>query len=90
LPPQTLALIRDLDHVEGNPYVFVGRFDGTHLKPAQRLQKTVQAESGVADFHFHAIRHTVETKIGDLKVLPHIYDLVLGHAPNRGAHGRLG
>lgn len=41
--------------------------------------------SGVADFFFHALRHTVETRLPDLGIAPHIRDLVLDHAPARGA-----
>jgi hypothetical protein len=33
------------------------------------------------------LRHTLETRLAELKVLPHIRDLVLDHAPHRGAGG---
>ena len=34
---------------------------------------------------FHAIRHTVETRMGELGVPPHVRDVALDHAPARGS-----
>ncbi len=37
------------------------------------------------DFTFHACRHTLKTRMGELGVPPHIKDKVLHHAPPRSA-----
>jgi integrase len=50
-----------------------------------RFQSRVQRLSGVSDFFPHAVRHTVETKLAELKVPPHLRDLLLDHAPSRGS-----
>lgn len=50
-----------------------------------RFQNRVKAGTGIDDFFPHAIRHTVETKLAELKVPPHLRDLLLDHAPMRGS-----
>ena len=50
-----------------------------------RFQTRVQRLSGIEDFFPHAIRHTVETKLAELKVPPHLRDLLLDHASLRGS-----
>lgn len=96
LPALAQRILSGLPRVEGNPYVFVGRVTGKHLDPGTPLQKRIQHEAGVNDFFWHGIRHTVETtlakgwQIGPGKddwyaVPPHVRDLLLDHAPSRGA-----
>lgn len=65
--------------------VFPGRTRGTLLHPGTTLQRKVRRFSGVDDFILHALRHTVETRTAGLGVPPHIRDLILDHAPARGA-----
>ena len=65
--------------------VFVGRYQGTLLSAGNKFQKRVQQESDVGDFFIHACRHTVETKLAELRVPPHVRDLLLDHVPARGA-----
>jgi integrase len=50
-----------------------------------KLQKRVKELTGMQDFIFHGIRHLVETKAAELKIAPHIRDLLLDHVPARGA-----
>lgn len=89
LPGLALRVIRPLkpaeDAKEPSPYVFAGRRRGSHLDPGTLLQKDIQRKSGVADFFYHAARHTVETRLAELGVPPHIRDILLDHAPARGA-----
>lgn len=65
--------------------VFPGRVKGTLLHPGSTLQKKIRKLAGIEDFILHALRHTVETRTAELGVLPHIRDLLLDHAPSRGA-----
>jgi integrase len=39
----------------------------------------------VGDYFAHALRHTLETRLAEFRVPPHIRDCLLDHAPNRGA-----
>lgn len=68
-------------------FVFAGVRRGTHLDPGTTFQAKVRETSGVSDFIVHALRHSVETRMAELGVLPHIRDFVLDHAPHRGAGG---
>jgi len=64
-----------------------GRFAGTLLSAGSKMQKRVQEASGIEDWFIHACRHTVETKLAELQVQPHIRDLLLDHASKRGSGG---
>jgi integrase len=66
-------------------YVFPGRTAGTHIYAGSDLAEDVREKSGVGDFFFHALRHTLETRLAEFKIPPHVRDLVLDHAPTRGA-----
>jgi integrase len=85
LPARAQAILADLPRVHGNPHVFPGRHGGKPLDPGSPFQKAVQDASGVDDFFWHACRHTVETRLAELAIPPHVRDLVLDHAPARGA-----
>lgn len=67
-----------------SPYVFPGRYEGQHIDPGSWLSKRVAQVSGVDDFSFHVVRHTVETKLAELGVQPHIRDMLLDHSTQRG------
>ena len=69
----------------GSAYVFPGRRRGSTIDPGTPLQTRIKAESGVADFYFHGCRHTLETRLAELGVPPHVRDMLLDHAPARGA-----
>jgi integrase len=67
-------------------YVFPGPVDGTHYNDDPgMLSRKVRRESGVADFFPHALRHTCETKLADLRAAPHVRDLLFDHQPQRGS-----
>jgi integrase len=89
LPRLALAAIEPLrppaDATDASPFVFRGRVRGTHMDPGTPFQRTVQAASGVDDFFPHACRHTVETRMAELGIAPHVRDLILDHAPARGS-----
>ena len=69
---------------DGAAFVFPGR-GAAHLHPGSDLADAVKNKSGVADFFFHALRHTLETGLAELKVQPHVRDILMDHVPARGA-----
>ena len=85
LPARAQAILAELPRVDGNPHVFAGRLAGKPLDAGPALQHAIQDASGVSDFYPHALRHTVETRLAELAIPPHVRDLVLDHAPARGA-----
>jgi integrase len=50
----------------------------------EKLQAQIRKETGLDDFIFHGVRHLLESKLAELKVPPHIRDLLFDHVPNRG------
>ena len=70
---------------DASKFVFPGRTSGSHLYPGDDLAGKVRENSGVDDFFWHALRHTLETRAAEFGIEPHIRDLVLDHAPARGA-----
>jgi integrase len=66
-------------------YVFPGTNKGRIHVDGKAFQNRVRAASGLKDFFFHGIRHITETKMAELKILPHIADMLLDHAPKRGS-----
>lgn len=85
LPALALRIIRGLPQAQDTPYVFAGRSRGRHIDPGSGLADAIRKASGVDDFFFHALRHTLETRLAELRVPPHIRDLLLDHAPLRGS-----
>ena len=85
LPSLARQIIGALPKLEGSDLVFPGKKNGQHLVPGTNLQTSIKDESGVDDFMFHSLRHTMETRLAELRVPPHIRDIVLDHAPARGA-----
>lgn len=85
LPKLALRIIQGVAEKENNPFVFAGRHRGKHMDPGSSFQDKVKEASGVGDFFCHATRHTMETRLAELRVPPHIRDLLLDHAPARGS-----
>lgn len=85
LAQSVMDILEKLTEAEGNEYYFIGRHKKGHLTPGTALQKAIQKASGVTDFYFHAVRHTMETRLAKLRIAPHIRDLLLDHAWQRGA-----
>jgi integrase len=68
-------------------FVFPGPVENTHYIDDGVLRNKVRRESGITDFMPHALRHTVETQMGKLRIPPHIRDLLFDHRSARGAGG---
>ncbi len=58
LNPQTLDLLRSIPRVDGNPYVIIGRREGSHLINLQKPWRRIRREAGLDDVHLHDLRHT--------------------------------
>jgi len=87
LPQLLQRILKPLKPTKGDtsPYVFPGRNKGSHLDPGTYFQDKIKEASQVGDFFFHASKHTLETRLSELGVPPHVKDLVLDHAPVRGS-----
>jgi integrase len=55
------------------------------LNNFETLQTQIRKATGLEDFIFHGVRHLLESKLAELKIPPHIRDLLFDHVPNRGS-----
>ena len=85
LPPLAVRILNAQPRIEGNPLVFPGRRQDRPISGWTKFQRQVQKTSRVPDLTFHACRHTLKTRLGELGVPPHIKDKLLHHAPPRSA-----
>jgi integrase len=85
--PLSSLVQRELGKRQAGGYVFPGPVEATSYDP-MTLHHLVRRVSGIADFYPHALRHTAETKLAELRVPPHIRDLLFDHAPKRGTGAR--
>jgi len=66
-------------------HIFPGRIEGEPIDLHSQLQRRIQSESGIKDWFPHAHRHTIETRLAEFRVEPHIRDLLLDHVSKRGS-----
>ena len=85
LPALAVRILKAQPHIQGNPLVFPGQRQGRPMSGWTVFQRDVQNKSKVRDFTFHACRHTLKTRLGELGVPPHIKDKLMHHAPPRTA-----
>jgi len=83
--PLPMLARRILSPRKSEGFVFPGN-DGGHISvDGGLLQAKILRASGLDDFFLHGIRHLAETKMAELKIAPHIRDLLLDHVPARGS-----
>ena len=82
LPPAARHILGGKRKTSG--FVFPGNENGHIHISGNALYTAVRRATGIDDFFFHGVRHLVETKMAELKVLPHIRDMVLDHNTKRG------
>jgi integrase len=70
--------LRRLPRVLNNPYIFVGRADGERLTDLPREWERYIESAGIADFHWHDLRHTFASR------------MVMGGVPLRAVQELLG
>lgn len=58
LPKATLATIRKLERVEGNPYLFPGRRAGTHRAEVRDAWESIRTVAKVPDVNIHDLRRS--------------------------------
>jgi len=64
LPAIAMNIINNLPQVKGNPYIFVSRRKGQHVKDPRTAYRHILESAGITDFDgicFHSARHAVAT-----------------------------
>jgi integrase len=80
LPATAVRLLRSIERIKDNPFVFPGRKVVVPMVVGQRLQDRIKKASSVEDFTFHDARRTFRTGLDALKIPPHVKDECLNHA----------
>lgn len=58
LDDAVVELLRKLPEVDGNPYVVVGKLEGSHLTDLQHPWRHIRKTAGLEDVCIHDLRHT--------------------------------
>lgn len=69
-------------------YVFAGTHNDRLYINGGWLQSKIRKAGAPSDFIPHGLRHLMESKLVELRIPPHIRDLLMDHAPARGAGAR--
>ena len=59
LPRPAVAMIQQLPRLEGNPYVFCGRWGRSHLVNVAKPWKRIRKDAGLEDVRIHDLRRTL-------------------------------
>jgi integrase len=84
IPLPSLAQ-RILHPKQARGFVFPGNDKGHIYVNGMWLWSKVIKASGMDDFLPHGLRHLAETKMGELKIAPHIRDMLFDHRSARGS-----
>lgn len=80
LSAPAVALLDALPVLEGNPYIFPGRKEGSHLESIRGPWDRVRMAAGVADVRLHDLRRTVGSWLAQSGNSLHLIGRVLNHA----------
>jgi integrase len=78
LSAPAIEQLEALKRQEGNPHVFCGTRDGTHLDPKDHWER-VRKAAGLKDLGLHDLRRTFGSWLGASGVSPKLIGTVLGH-----------
>jgi integrase len=79
LPSPLMALLLNLDRVEGNPFVFVGRDGKSHLVNIRMAWKRIRGRAGIEDVRIHDLRRTLGSWLAVNGTSLHIIGKALNH-----------
>ena len=80
LTPPALALLTDLQQVQGNPYIFVGHVIGKHLVNVDKAWRRIRKAAGVEDLRLHDLRRTVGSWLAQSGASLHLIGRVLNQS----------
>jgi len=74
-----MTLLTNMDRIEGNPYVVVGRKQGMHLIDIEKPWQRVRKRAGLEDVRLHDLRHTFGGFAASSGLSTPIVSKLLGH-----------
>lgn len=79
LNPHAMAILDGLPEVPGNPYYFVGRFEGTCITDIKRPWDKIRKRANLDKFRIHDLRHSFASFAADGGASALAVGEVLGH-----------
>lgn len=80
LPPQALAILADIIHVDDNPYVIVGGSPSGRLINLEKPWRAIRNAAGLDDLRLHDLRHNFASVGAASGMGLYIIGKVLGHS----------
>lgn len=76
---EAFAVIKGIPVVEGNPYLFAGQKEGSHIKDFKRQWNRIREKAGVTDVRWHDLRRTLGSWLAQSGNSLHLIAKVLNH-----------
>jgi integrase len=86
LPAPALAVLADLPHIEGNPFVIVGNVPGARLVNLEKPWRAIRKVAGLADVRLHDLRHAFASVAASSGMGLPIIGKMLGHTQAATTH----
>lgn len=83
LSPAAIAVVKAVPRVKGNPYVIVGRIQGTHLVNLQKPWRRIRALAKLEDVRIHDLRHTFASRAAANGASLPMIGKLLGHTQSQ-------
>lgn len=80
LNPVAMAILDSVPEIEGNPYYFVGRFEGTCLTEIYRPWSKIRKYAKLEHLRMHDLRHSFASFAADTGATAKTVGALLGHA----------
>ncbi len=75
-----IEILKELPHLQGNPYILPGRKQGRHLVNIDIPWRKVRRAAGLEDVRLHDLRRTVGSMLATAGYSLHIVSKILNHA----------
>ena len=79
LGPEARRILASIPRERGNPWVFIGRFPGTHRTDLQRPWRLIRKRAGLEDMRIHDLRHSFASRALALGESLTMIGKLLGH-----------
>lgn len=80
LPPPALEVLANLQRLESNPYVIVGKVEDAHLVNLQKPWREIRKAAGLSDVRIHDLRHAFASVAASSGMSLPIIGKMLGHS----------
>ena len=79
LTAPALSILNDIERVPNNPYVIIGRKEGTHLQDIQKIWQRIRKRAYLEDVRIHDLRHSFASVGAGLGLSLPMIGKLLGH-----------